>query len=78
MRARRCFTSWPAEIDGEQTVLEPGDSIHFPSTKVHSTWNHGSTPSTLLWVGTMDIFGDGKTNTGAVKSVTADAGNNTR
>ena len=47
------------EVDGEQTVLERGDSIHFPSTKVHSSWNHTSTPSTLLWVGTMDIFGEG-------------------
>jgi transcriptional regulator with XRE-family HTH domain len=48
------------EVDGEPTVLEVGDSIHFPSTKIHSTWNHETKPATLLWVGTMDVFGEGE------------------
>jgi transcriptional regulator with XRE-family HTH domain len=48
-----------AEVDGKRTVLEPGDSIHFPSTMKHSIWNHMSTHAKLLWVGTMDLFGDG-------------------
>ncbi len=47
------------EVDGDRTVLETGDSIHFPSTKVHSTWNHSDTPATILWAGTMDVFGEG-------------------
>lgn len=47
------------EVDGEPTVLEAGDSLHFSSTKTHSTWNHASRPATLLWVGTMDVFGEG-------------------
>lgn len=46
------------EIDGEQTVLEAGDSIHFPSTRTHSTWNHTDQPTTLLHTCTMDVFGD--------------------
>lgn len=47
-----------AEIDGERSVLETGDSIHFPSTKTHSTWNHTDKDATILWVGTMDVFGE--------------------
>ncbi|MEM7302003.1 MAG: XRE family transcriptional regulator [Pseudomonadota bacterium] len=46
------------EVGGDLTVLAEGDSIHFPSTKVHSTWNHTGEPATILWVGTMDVFGD--------------------
>ena len=46
------------EIDGEVTVLHAGDSIHFPSTKRHATWNHTSAPTTILHTCTMDVFGD--------------------
>ncbi|MBO6718505.1 MAG: helix-turn-helix transcriptional regulator [Rhizobiaceae bacterium] len=46
------------EVAGERTVLEAGDSLHFPSTKTHSSWNHSDRPATILWVGTMDVFGD--------------------
>lgn len=46
------------EVDGERTVLEAGDSLHFTSTKTHSSWNHSDSPATILWVGTMDVFGD--------------------
>lgn len=46
------------EVDGEQSILETGDSIHFPSTKTHSTWNHSGKPATILWAGTMDVFGE--------------------
>lgn len=46
------------EVDGEVTILEAGDSIHFPSTKTHSTWNHSTVPATILWTGTMDVFGE--------------------
>lgn len=46
------------EIQGEPTVLQAGDSIHFQSSKMHSTWNHSTKPAVLLWVGTMDVFGE--------------------
>ena len=44
------------EIDGERTILEKGDSVHFPSSRVHSSWNHTDLPATVLWTGTMDVF----------------------
>ena len=44
------------EIDGERTILGTGDSVHFPSTRVHSSWNHSDKPATILWTGTMDVF----------------------
>lgn len=47
-----------ADIDGVVTVLETGDSIHFLSDKVHSTWNHTDTTTSILWAGTMDVFGE--------------------
>lgn len=46
------------EVEGECTILDVGDSIHFPSTRTHSTWNHTSTPTTILHTCTMDVFGD--------------------
>ncbi len=46
------------EIEGEAEVLCKGDSIHFDSRRVHSTWNHTDATASLLWCGTMDIFGD--------------------
>lgn len=48
------------EIDGERTVLEAGDSAHFPSTLTHVTWNHTSEPATVFHTCTMDVFGDGE------------------
>ncbi len=47
-----------AEIDGERRILREGDSIHFDSRRVHSTWNHGTDTACLLWCGTMDVFGE--------------------
>jgi len=47
------------EIDGELTILEAGDSVHFPSTRTHVTWNHTTAPTTVLHTCTMDVFGDG-------------------
>jgi transcriptional regulator with XRE-family HTH domain len=46
------------EVEGERTILDLGDSIHFPSTKTHSTWNHTTSPTTILHTCTMDVFGD--------------------
>lgn len=46
------------EIEGKREVLRKGDSIHFNSQRVHSTWNHTDHTASLVWCGTMDIFGD--------------------
>lgn len=47
------------EIDGDRTILNAGDSVHFPSTRTHATWNHTDNPTTVLHTCTMDVFGDG-------------------
>lgn len=46
------------EVDDEVTVLAAGDSIHFDSTRLHSSWNHTTEPVAFLHVCTMDVFGD--------------------
>lgn len=46
------------EIDGEETVLEAGDSAHFLSGLTHLTWNHTGEPTVILHTCTMDVFGD--------------------
>jgi transcriptional regulator with XRE-family HTH domain len=57
------------EIEGEVTVLEAGDSIHFPSSRTHVTWNHTTSPTTVLHTCTMDVFGDGRASGTAETSV---------
>lgn len=47
------------EIEGRRSVLGAGDSIHFDSRRIHATWNHGTETASLLWCGTMDVFGEG-------------------
>lgn len=47
-----------AEIENERSILRQGDSIHFESQKVHSIWNHTCEAASLLWCGTMDVFGE--------------------
>ena len=54
--------SLTVEVEDETTVLGAGDSIHFPSTKTHSTWNHTDRPTTILHICTMDVFGDDQTD----------------
>ena len=46
------------EIEDHVEILSKGDSIHFDSTRVHSTWNHSAATASFLWCGTMDVFGD--------------------
>lgn len=56
------------EVEGEQHVLKPGDSLHFPSHKVHSTFNHTNKIATMLHTCTMDVFGhDGATQGGQAR-----------
>ncbi len=52
------------EVDGDCTVLRPGDSMHFSSLLRHSTWNHTTRPAKFLHVCTMDVFGDANGPTG--------------
>lgn len=46
------------EVDGERTVLNAGDSLHFSSRRTHASWNHTDAPASILHVCTMDVFGD--------------------
>jgi len=46
------------ELEGRQVVLRTGDTIHFDSRRVHSTWNHSDRSAVLLWCGTMNVFED--------------------
>jgi len=47
-----------SELEGETVVLHAGDSVHYPSIKPHGLWNHTDKETIVLWVGTMDIFGE--------------------
>ncbi|MBT0958257.1 cupin domain-containing protein [Alphaproteobacteria bacterium KMM 3653] len=47
------------EVEGEVTVLEVGDSIHFRSSRTHASWNHTSETTSFLHTCTMDIFSEG-------------------
>lgn len=58
------------EVEGERHVLQPGDSLHFSSNKVHSTWNHTNRSATMLHTCTMNVFGESE----AVQRVVAPAG----
>lgn len=46
------------ELEGEPSILGENDSIHFQSSRTHATWNHTDEPAAVLWVGTMDVFGE--------------------
>ena len=46
------------ELEGNRVVLEAGDSLHFSSQRLHSTWNHTDSETAILHVCTMDVFGD--------------------
>lgn len=48
------------ELDGQRMILEAGDTVHFPSTRIHTTWNHTTEPTTIFHTCTMDVFGDGE------------------
>ncbi|WP_299346510.1 cupin domain-containing protein [uncultured Maritalea sp.] len=46
------------ELEGKRTVLKAGDTLHFDSSRQHSTWNHTNKAVSILWCGTMDVFGE--------------------
>ncbi|UAX98391.1 XRE family transcriptional regulator (plasmid) [Ensifer adhaerens] len=47
------------EVEGETFVLEQGDSLHYASTRTHTTWNHTDRIAVMLHTCTMEYFGDG-------------------
>lgn len=47
-----------SELEGETVVLQAGDSVHYPSSRRHALWNHTDRMTVVLWVGTMDLFGE--------------------
>ena len=52
------------EIEGAAYQLEQGDSLHFASTRTHTTWNHTDRPAVMLHTCTMQYFGDGASGVG--------------
>lgn len=46
------------ELEGERKILRQGDSMHFDSRRTHATWNHTDQTVSILWCGTMDVFGE--------------------
>jgi transcriptional regulator with XRE-family HTH domain len=51
------------ELERKRVILKRGDSLHFVSSRTHSTWNHTPNTTTVLHVCTMDVFGDEPTTT---------------
>lgn len=60
------------ELGGRPQVLTAGDSLHFPSSELHSTWNHTTGETIILHVCTMAVFDDTHTAFGE-SAVTATA-----
>ena len=43
-------------LDGEEMVMNAGDSLHFRGNRPHSWSNHTDKPARLLWTGTLTLF----------------------
>ncbi|WEJ57355.1 XRE family transcriptional regulator [Devosia sp. FJ2-5-3] len=43
-------------LDGEDMVMNAGDSLHFRGNRPHSWSNHTDRPARLLWTGTLALF----------------------
>lgn len=43
-------------LDGEEMVMNAGDSLHFRGNRPHSWSNHTDQPAKLLWTGTLALF----------------------
>lgn len=61
------------EIEGKVEILNQGDSLHFDSTKTHTCWNHTNGITSLLWCGTLNIFGDAPSPIHLVSALNASA-----
>lgn len=47
------------EVDGERFDLNVGDTIHFNSENEHLYGNPTNRPARVMWVGTLQLFGEG-------------------
>lgn len=45
-------------VDGQETVLRAGDTIHFDSKRLHYVWNRTNTHAKMLICNTMNVFGE--------------------
>ncbi len=43
-------------LDGEEMLMNAGDSLHFRGNRPHSWSNHTDQPARLLWTGTLTLF----------------------
>jgi transcriptional regulator with XRE-family HTH domain len=43
-------------LDGEEMIMNAGDSLHFRGNRPHSWSNHTKQQARLLWTGTLEIF----------------------
>lgn len=43
-------------LDGDEMVMNAGDSLHFRGNRPHSWNNHTDQPARLLWTGTLTLF----------------------
>jgi transcriptional regulator with XRE-family HTH domain len=43
-------------LDGEEMIMNSGDSLHFRGNRPHSWSNHTGQPARLLWTGTLELF----------------------
>lgn len=43
-------------LDGDEMVMNAGDSLHFRGNRPHSWTNHTDQPARLLWTGTLTLF----------------------
>lgn len=45
-------------VDGVESILKQGDSIHFDSRRLHHSFNHTDQETVIIVCNTMDVFGD--------------------
>ena len=45
------------ELNGERSRLKPGDAAHYSSALPHQMRNPTNRPTSILWVGTINLFG---------------------
>jgi transcriptional regulator with XRE-family HTH domain len=50
------------EVDGKRYDLNVGDTIHFGSDSRHRYGNPTKAPSRVMWVGTLELFGEPQDN----------------
>ena len=59
-------------LDGEEMVMNAGDSLHYRGNIPHAWKNPNDTPVRLLWSGTLTLFAAGGQKAGRVELVSQD------